>query len=190
MSSTASSKSCVVKAEPLTTPRLILRQWEPQDLPEFAALNADPEVMRYFPSTLDRQASDALAAKAKALIEKQGWGFWAVQDRASGRLAGMIGLHTPAPELPFSPCVEVGWRLARPYWGQGLATEGSKAALEFAWNVLQQGEVVAFTAVLNKPSQAVMQRLGMQPDAHTFMHPAVPQEHALAEHVLYRIRRR
>lgn len=190
MSSTASSKSCVVKAEPLTTPRLILRQWEPQDLPEFAALNADPEVMRYFPSTLDRQASDALAAKAKALIEKRGWGFWAVQDRASGRLAGMIGLHTPAPELPFSPCVEVGWRLARPYWGQGLATEGAKAALEFAWNVLQQGEVVAFTAVLNKPSQAVMQRLGMQPDAQTFMHPAVPQEHALAEHVLYRIRRR
>lgn len=190
MSSTASSKSCVVKAEPLTTPRLILRQWEPQDLPEFAALNADPEVMRYFPSTLDRHASDALAAKAKALIEKQGWGFWAVQDRASGRLAGMIGLHTPAPELPFSPCVEVGWRLARPYWGQGLATEGAKAALEFAWNVLQQGEVVAFTAVLNKPSQVVMQRLGMQPDAQTFMHPSLPQEHALAEHVLYRIRRR
>lgn len=180
----------MVKAEPLTTPRLILRQWEPQDLPEFAALNADPEVMRYFPSTLDRQASDALAAKAQALIEKQGWGFWAVQDRASGRLAGMIGLHTPAPELPFSPCVEVGWRLARPYWGQGLATEGAKAALEFAWNVLQQGEVVAFTAVLNKPSQAVMQRLGMQSDAQTFMHPSLPQEHALAEHVLYRIRRR
>lgn len=159
-------------------------------MPDFAALNADPGVMRYFPSTLDRQASDALAAKAQALIEKQGWGFWAVQDRASGHFTGMIGLHIPAPELPFSPCVEVGWRLARPYWGQGLATEGAKAALEFAWNVLQQGEVVAFTAVLNKPSQAVMQRLGMQPDAQTFMHPAVPQEHALAEHVLYRIRRR
>ena len=179
----------MVKPEHLTTPRLILRQWTPQDLPEFAALNADPEVMRYFPSTLDRQASNALAAKAEALIAERGWGFWVAQDRATGHLAGMIGLHTPAPELPFSPCVEVGWRLARPYWGQGLATEGAKAALDFAWNVLQLDEIVAFTAVPNKPSQAVMQRLGMQPDAQTFMHPDLPSGHALAEHCLYRIRR-
>lgn len=179
----------MVKPECLTTPRLILRQWTPQDLPEFAALNADTEVMRYFPSVLDRQASDALAAKAEALIAERGWGFWVAQDRATGHLAGMIGLHTPAAELSFSPCVEVGWRLARPYWGKGLATEGAKAALDFAWNELQLDEVVAFTAVPNKPSQAVMQRLGMQPDAQTFMHPDLPSDHALAEHCLYRIRR-
>ena len=179
----------MVKPESLITPRLVLRQWTPQDLPEFAALNADPEVMRYFPSTLDRQASDALAAKAEALIAERGWGFWVAQDMASGCMAGMIGLHIPAPELPFSPCVEVGWRLARPYWGQGLATEGAKAALNFAWKVLQLEEVVSFTAVQNKPSQAVMQRLGMLPDAQTFIHPAVPDGHALAEHCLYRIRR-
>ena len=185
----ASSKNCAVKPEHLSTPRLILRQWQPQDLPEFAALNADPEVMRYFPSTLDRQASDALAAKAEALIAERGWGFWVAQDKASGRLAGMIGLHIPAPELPFSPCVEVGWRLAKPYWGKGLATEGANAALDFAWDVLKLEEVVSFTAVLNKPSQAVMQRLGMQADAQTFMHPAVSPGHVLAEHCLYRIQR-
>ena len=179
----------VKKPERLVTPRLVLRQWLPRDLPEFAALNADPEVMRYFPSVLDRQASDALAAKAEALIEEHGWGFWVAEDRASGQLAGMIGLHIPAPELPFSPCVEVGWRLARPFWGQGLATEGAKAALDFAWNVLKLEEVVSFTAVQNKPSQAVMQRLGMKADAQTFLHPALPAEHALAEHCLYRIRR-
>ena len=178
----------VKKPERLVTPRLVLRQWLPKDLPEFAALNADPEVMRYFPSVLDRQTSDALAAKAEALIAERGWGFWVAEDRASGQLAGMIGLHIPAPELPFSPCVEVGWRLARRFWGQGLATEGAKVALDFAWNVLKLEEVVSFTAVLNKPSQAVMQRLGMMPDAQTFLHPALPAEHILAEHCLYRIR--
>ena len=178
----------VKKPERLVTPRLVLRQWLPKDLPEFAALNADPEVMRYFPSVLDRQTSDALAAKAEALIAERGWGFWVAEDRASGQLAGMIGLHIPAPELPFSPCVEVGWRLARPFWGQGLATEGAKAALDFAWNVLKLDEVVSFTAVSNKPSQAVMQRLGMKADAQTFLHPALPAEHTLAEHCLYRIR--
>ena len=178
----------VKKPESLVTPRLVLRQWLPKDLPEFAALNADPEVMRYFPSVLDRQTSDALAAKAEALIAERGWGFWVAEDRASGQLAGMIGLHIPAPELPFSPCVEVGWRLARRFWGQGRATEGAKGALDFAWNVLKLEEVVSFTAVLNKPSQAVMQRLGMMPDAQTFLHPALPAEHILAEHCLYRIR--
>lgn len=179
----------VKKPERLVTPRLVLRQWMARDLPEFAALNADPEVMRYFPSVLDRQASDALAAKAEALIAERGWGFWVAEDSASGRLAGMIGLHIPAPELPFSPCVEVGWRLAQPFWGRGLATEGAKAALDFAWNVLKLDEVVSFTAVPNKPSQAVMQRLGMKADAQTFMHPAVPPGHVLAEHCFYRIQR-
>ena len=178
----------VKKPERLVTPRLVLRQWKPQDLPEFAALNADPEVMRYFPSVLDRQTSDALAAKAEALIAERGWGFWVAEDRASGQLAGMIGLHSPAPELPFSPCVEVGWRLARRFWGQGLATEGAKAALDFAWKVLKLEEVVSFTAVPNKPSQAVMQRLGMTADAQTFLHPAIPADHIWAEHCLYRIR--
>ena len=179
----------VKKPESLVTSRLVLRQWLPKDLPEFAALNADPEVMRYFPAVLDRQTSDALAAKAEALIAERGWGFWVAEDRASGQLAGMIGLHIPAPELPFSPCVEVGWRLARRFWGQGLATEGAKAALDFAWNVLRLDEVVSFTAVQNKPSQAVMQRLGMKADAQTFLHPALAAEHTLAEHCLYRIRR-
>ncbi|MEG0148484.1 MAG: GNAT family N-acetyltransferase [Comamonas sp.] len=180
----------MAKPERLTTPRLVLRQWEPQDFPAFAQLNADPEVMRYFPATLDRQASDALAARCQALIAERGWGFWAAQDIASGRMAGMIGLHIPTADLPFSPCVEIGWRLARPFWGRGLATEGAKAALDFAWNVLQLDEVVSFTAVQNLRSQAVMQRLGMQADAQTFMHPALPANHALAEHCLYRIRRR
>lgn len=180
----------MAKPERLTTPRLVLRQWEPRDFPAFAQLNADPEVMRYFPATLDRQASDALATYAQSLIAERGWGFWVAEDIASGRMAGMIGLHIPKADLPFSPCVEIGWRLARPFWGLGLATEGAKAALDFAWNVLQLDEVVSFTALQNKPSQAVMQRLEMQADAKTFVHPALPADHALAEHCLYRIRPR
>ncbi|WP_343034149.1 GNAT family N-acetyltransferase [Comamonas jiangduensis] len=113
-------------------------------------------------------------------------GGWAAENKASKEFIGWIGLHVPSAELPFAPCVEIGWRLARHAWGKGLATEGASAALDFAWHELGLSEVVAFTTLGNKRSERVMQRLGMVRDALTFEHPALPQGHPLRAHVLYR----
>ncbi len=173
----------------LETARLRLRQWRPSDRAPFAALNADPEVMRHFPALLDEAASTAMAARCALLIEVRGWGFWAAEERDSGAFLGFIGLHTPSAALPFSPCVEVGWRLARAHWGRGFATEGARAALDFAFERLGLDEVVSFTALSNRRSEAVMRRLGMRRDSATFMHPDLPEGHPLREHCLYRIAR-
>ncbi|MFD1710807.1 GNAT family N-acetyltransferase [Ottowia sp. GY511] len=171
----------------LRTERLVLRPWCDSDRAPFAALNADAETMRFFPEPLTRAESDALADRCQALIAMRGWGFWAVERQDNGAFIGMLGLHVPAPDLPFSPCVEVGWRLAREHWGQGLATEGARAALAFGFDRLGLDEIVSFTTVTNTPSQAVMQRLGMQRDVATFEHPALPVGHPLREHVLCRV---
>lgn len=171
----------------LRTARLLLRQWRPGDLEAFAQLNADPEVMRYFPAPLSREASDDMADRCKALIAQRGWGFWAAEELATGEFVGFIGLHTPAAELPFSPCVEVGWRLLRSRWGMGLATEGATASLNFAFQTLNLAEVVSFTSIHNLKSAAVMQRLGMKRDERTFAHPSLPHDHWLSEHCLYRL---
>lgn len=173
----------------LRTERLILRQWRDEDLPAFAAMGADPEVMRYFPALLSRRESDEYAAKCRALIDARGWGFWAVARQDSGEFIGFVGLHTPGVPLPFSPCVEVGWRLARRHWGQGFATEAARAALRYGFETLQLPEIVAFTALLNVRSQALMQRLGMARDPIGFDHPNVEEGHALRPHCLYRIAR-
>lgn len=171
----------------LETERLLLRQWQEEDFAPFAQMSQDAEVMRFFPGTLDAQKSQAMAQRCHALIAERGWGFWATQEKASGQFIGMIGLNIPMADLPFSPCVEIGWRLARPAWGKGLATEGARAALRFAFDELALPEVVAFTTLQNQPSQRVMQRLGMQQDGQTFLHPAVPAGHFLQEHCLYRL---
>ncbi|MBL8403626.1 MAG: GNAT family N-acetyltransferase [Dechloromonas sp.] len=170
----------------LETSRLRLRPWRDEDFAPFAALNADPQVMAHFPATLDRVESDVLAARCQSLIEAQGWGFWATEIKASGDFIGFVGLHRPIAELPFSPCVEIGWRLARPFWGQGYASEAARAALSFAFNDLALAEVVAFTSLENRRSQAVMERLGMC-RAENFEHPALPPGHPLREHCLYRL---
>lgn len=173
----------------LETPRLRLRQWRDEDFAPFAALNADPQVMAHFPAPLERAQSDALAARCRELIDAQGWGFWATEIKATGEFIGFVGLHRPTAELPFSPCVEIGWRLARRFWQQGYASEAARAALHFAFDDLTLDEVVAFTALGNLRSQAVMTRLGMQRAATTFEHPAVPAGHPLREHCLYRLTR-
>lgn len=183
----------------LQGPRLRLRAWQADDLAPFAALTADAEVMRHFPSTLDRAASDELAARIQTRIAAQGWGFWAVESTAppadgaglAPGFLGFVGLNRPAMALPIrtqGPCVEIGWRLARAAWGQGLACEAAQLALRIGFTVLDLPEIVAFTAFSNQRSQALMQRLGMVRDAAgDFDHPGLPAGHALARHCLYRL---
>lgn len=170
----------------LETERLLLRQWKESDYPAFALMSADAEVMRYFPSVLTEEQSRHMADRCRGLIHQRGWGFWAVEVKTTAEFAGFIGLHVPSAELPFSPCVEVGWRLARVFWGKGFAAEGASAALDFAFHELRLREVVAFTTLSNQRSERVMQRLGMVRDEGTFEHPGIPEGHALRQHVLYR----
>ena len=173
----------------LETDRLRLRQWLGEDREPFAEMNADPKVMEFFPVPLTKAESDAIATRCHSLIAQRGWGFWAAELKASNQFIGFIGLHIPIANLPFSPCVEIGWRLARPYWGHGLATEGALRALQVGFEVLEQPEIVSFTSLLNKRSRAVMQRLGMIESKDTFEHPSISDDSPLKRHCLYRLTR-
>ena len=173
------------RIEPQTR-RLRLRQWIPADREPFAALNADPRVMQFLPAALTREESDAMADRCQMLIEQRGWGFWAVELKTTNEFIGFVGLHTPSAELPFSPCVEVGWRLAFRHWGKGYATEAARAAVHVGFDLLGLKEIVAFTAVGNLRSRAVMERLAMR-ESGTFEHPQVPRGSGLERHCLYRL---
>jgi RimJ/RimL family protein N-acetyltransferase len=175
------------KVQVIQTSRLLLRQWRASDFASFAAINADPEVMRYFPAPLTQAESDLMATRCHDLIEERGWGFWVAEELASSQFIGFIGLHIPAATIPCSPCVEVGWRLTKTQWGKGLATEGARAAIKFGFEQLSFSEIVSFTSIQNTRSEAVMQRLGMRRDPITFAHPSIPKNHWLSEHCLYRI---
>lgn len=168
------------------TERLRLRQWTLADREPFAALNADPRVMEYFPSTLSRAESDAMADRCQSLIEERGWGFWAVECKATGEFVGYVGLHIPSAELPFSPCVEIGWRLAFHHWGKGFASEAAKEALRVGFHLLGLKEIVSFAAVGNLRSRAVMKRLGMR-ESGTFENPHPPEKIGLRTLCLYRL---
>jgi RimJ/RimL family protein N-acetyltransferase len=174
----------------LRTERLLLRQWREEDLEPFAALNADPETMRFFPEPQLRVASDALAESARRHIAEEGWGLWAVEVVGGACFIGFVGLSRPSFEEHFTPAVEVGWRLAREHWGHGYATEAARAALDYGFEELGLEEIVSFTSELNEPSRRVMERLGMRHDqAGDFEHPRVPVGHPLRPHVLYRLSR-
>jgi len=168
------------------TERLRLRQWLPADREPFAALNSDSRVMEFFPSLLTRAESDAMADRCQSLIEERGWGFWAAECKAPREFIGFVGLHTPSAELPFSPCVEVGWRLAFQHWGKGFATEAASEALRVGFQLLHLREIVSFTTLGNRRSRAVMERLGMR-ESGTFEHPHVPESSGLRQHCLYRL---
>lgn len=174
----------------ITTARLKLRRWRPEDLEPFISLSNDPAVMEFFPNLLSREECEASMARVQLHFEQHGFGYWAVEIPGVVPFAGLIGLAIPRFESHFTPCVELGWRLARPFWGQGLAPEGARASLDFAFNHLQLDEVVAMTAQCNQRSRRVMEKLGM---THTpdddFPHPLVPAGHSLVHHVLYRIQR-
>ena len=169
------------------TERLQLRQWRAADREPFAVLNADPKVMEFYPASLSRPESDAMANRCQALIAERGWGFWAVETKSENEFIGFVGLHIPATELPFSPCVEVGWRLATKHWGKGFATESARGALNIGFEHLGLAEIVSFTSVVNHRSRAVMVKLGMRETDDTFEHPNVPVGSVLRQHCLYRL---
>ena len=174
----------------LTTARLRLRQWREEDLAPFAALNADPQVMEFFPKVLTRAESDAVAGRIRDHFARHGFGLWAVEVRGAGVFVGFVGLAVPSFEAHFTPCVEIGWRLAREHWGHGYATEAATAALAFGFGDRALEEIVAFTVPANIPSRRVMGRLGMRRlPADDFEHPAIADGHPLRSHVLYRLRR-
>lgn len=170
----------------ITTERLLLRQWQASDYAPFAALNADPQVMEYFPNCLTTEDSYVLAQRIQNLIEQQGWGFWALELQTSGTFIGFTGLNKPTAPFAFNPCTELGWRLAHPFWGFGYVTEAAQAALHFGFKQLQLPEIVAFTAVHNQRSRAVIQRLGMNYQ-YDFAHPNLASDHPLSQHCLYKL---
>ena len=172
----------------LQTERLILRTWKVADRGPFAQLNADPSVMRYFPVTLSRPESDALVDAIEAHHSIHGFGLWAVEEKATGAFMGFIGLNIPSFQAHFTPTVEIGWRLAQPFWGKGYATEGARQALSYGFQGLGLSEIVSFTATVNRPSIAVMKRLGMTYNpVDDFEHPRLCPGHPLRPHVLYRM---
>lgn len=172
----------------LGTERLILRGWTDADRGPFAAMNADPEVMEHFPARLTREESDALADRFQTGLLERAFGLWALEVRGTGEFVGFTGLSVPAFTAHFTPAVEIGWRLARPAWGRGYASEAAREALRFGFEDAGLDEIVSFTAYPNERSRAVMRRLGMTHDpADDFQHPNLAEGHRLRHHVLYRL---
>jgi RimJ/RimL family protein N-acetyltransferase len=174
----------------IRTERLLLRNWLPSDAEPFAAMNADARVVEHLPAALTGEQSDDLVTRIQAHTDKHGFGLWAVEIPGVAPFAGFLGLGVPRFEAKFTPCVEIGWRLAAEQWGRGYATEGARAALAFGFESLDLGEIVSFTSHDNVRSRRVMERIGMSRDpAADFEHPVLPEGHRLRPHVLYRLGR-
>jgi RimJ/RimL family protein N-acetyltransferase len=175
----------------IRTERLRLRRWKPQDLAPFAELNADPAVVEYLAGPLSREQSDAFVTRVETHFDRHGFGLFAVEVAEDAAFAGFVGLSIPSFEAPFTPCVEIGWRLAARFQGRGYATEGARGAMAFGFETLGLPEIVSFTVPANVRSRRVMEKLGMTRDAaEDFDHPVMPEGHPLRRHVLYRKRRR
>jgi ribosomal-protein-alanine N-acetyltransferase len=172
----------------LKTPRLTLRPWRDSDLADYTAMNADPRVMEYYVKTWTAEESAASGARLSKHFTSDPVGKWIVETNADHHFVGLVGLARVDFEAPFSPCVEIGWRLAHEHWGRAYATEAARAALRYAFEDLKLGEIVAFTAPTNLRSRRLMDRLGMiHSPAEDFDHPRVPEGHPVRRHVLYRL---
>ena len=172
----------------IETPRLYLRRWEQADLDTFAAMNAEKEVMRYYPETFSRERTEETYRIVQAEFAENNFGLYAAEEKSSGSFMGYIGFHHANLDTGFCPCVEIGWRLAKQFWNNGYATEGARACLAHGFSNLGFSEVYSFTAVANTPSQNVMRKIGMQFYEH-FEHPGIPAGHPLRPHVCYVIRK-
>jgi RimJ/RimL family protein N-acetyltransferase len=174
--------------ETLSSGRICLRRWRDEDRDAFAAMNSDARVMEFFSNRLSRAQSDAMVDYIEAHFDERNFGFWAIEVPDVAPFIGFAGLAVPRFSAHFTPCVEVGWRLAFEYWGHGYATEAARLALRYGFGPLALQEVVSFTSATNRRSRAVMERLGMRRDpADDFDYPRLPEGHPLRPHVLYRL---
>ena len=178
--------STSARFDTIRTDRLLMRRWLESDREPFAALNTDPDTMRFFPATLDRPASDAFVDLIESRFEQQGYGLWALEVTDTGQFIGFTGLNSMPDDVPGAGGTEVGWRLARRAWHRGYATEAARAALDVALGGVGMKEIWSMTAVLNEPSLAVMRRVGLTEIAR-FDHPGVPVGHPLRPHVTYHL---
>lgn len=175
-------------AAALRTERLILRPWRDEDLEPFAAMNADPEVMRYFQSTLDRPASARLIDRIREHFAQHGFGPWAIEIPEVAPFIGFTGLLVPDFDAFFTPCVEVLWRVAREHWGRGYAPEAAREAMRYGFEQAGLEEIVSYSVEGNRASRRVMEKLGMRRNPEEdFEHPKLEPGHPLRPHVLYRI---
>jgi RimJ/RimL family protein N-acetyltransferase len=165
----------------------MIHQWKDDDLEPYAAMNADPEVMTYFPKLLTKAESAESIARLRAGIAERGWGLWAVE--VNGIFAGFTGLAQPTFKAHFTPCTEIGWRFRKEFWGRSIAYASARAALAYAFDTLKLLELVSFTAAVNARSRRLMERLGFTRNAaEDFLHPGLPSASPLQLHVLYRMR--
>ena len=171
----------------IETQRLLLRHWREPDLDAFISMNADSDVMRYFPATLSAEETKLFYDNIEREFSEYGYGLYAAEEKDSGSFMGFIGFHWARFDMDFCPCIEIGWRLDKRFWGKGYATEGAKTCLEHGFNRLGFDKIVSFTAVENISSQRVMQKIGMKFERY-FDHPRVPDGHPLKKHVFYRIK--
>lgn len=176
-------------APPLSTKRLLLRQWEKSDLPLFANMNADVRVMQYFPSTLSQAESDFLAEKIQLELKEKEYGLWALEVVGIAPFIGFVGLHYHDFPAHFTPCIEIAWRLSHDHWNKGYAFEAASKVIEYAFQTLKLHELVSFTTKKNERSRKLMERLGMtRKREDDFEHPKLPKGHPLHSHVLYKLK--
>lgn len=175
----------------LRTSRLLLRQWKDSDADPWAAMNADPKVRQYFPKVLAREDALGEMDRIRAGIAQRGWGMWAMEIPGVMPFAGFVGINAPGFPAPWQPAVEIGWRLPVDAWGKGYATEAAEASLYFAFEHLRLPQVIALSVVPNKPSHAVMERLGMKRwHGVEFDHPRVPADWHLKRHIVHLMTRK
>lgn len=169
------------------TERLIIRPWNDGDRAAFAEMNADPRVMEFFPEIRTREQSDSMVDECNKRLAKDGFTFWAVDRKDREEFIGFVGLTRFEEDLPFCPCVEIGWRLAFQHWGHGFATEAARHCLSLGFNQFNLNEIVSFTTLANTRSRHVMEKIGMVDTGKNFLHPWVAPESGLQEHCLYHI---
>lgn len=174
----------------LETERLLLRTWRDSDLEPFIAMNQDSRVMRYFPGLMSEDESRALVVRIQEHFDVHGFSLYAVERKDTTQFIGFVGLLSVGFDAPFTPAIEIGWRLAYEHWGQGFATEAAKAVLNPGFEEFGLPEIVSFTAEINCPSRRVMKKIGMTHDPKDdFDHPKLDKNSSLRPHVLYRIQR-
>ncbi len=172
----------------LQTQRLLLRRWKVSDLESFASMNADAKVMEFYPNTQTFEQSRGLVERAESRFDSDGFGLWAVEICATGEFIGYVGLSQIKFESHFTPCIEIGWRLASGHWGNGYAPEAAREVLRDGFDRLNIEEIVSFTATLNRKSIRVMEKIGMKRESKDdFLHPLIDDGHPLKPHVLYRL---